>query len=87
MCTKPFQPTKYKGKLFLVETSRGPPYCAPPFNRERFKCDLEMENWSSVFDSNDVNESYSRFLHIFNKVSNNHAPLKLGPNLTAILKC
>ena len=47
------------------------------FNRKRFKCDLEMENWSSVFDGNDVNESYSRFLHIFNKVSNNHAPLKL----------
>ena len=36
-----------------------------------------MEYWNSVFDSNDVNESYSRFLHIFNKVSNNHAPLKL----------
>ena len=27
--------------------------------------------------SNDVNESYSRFLHIFNKVSNKHAPLKV----------
>ena len=42
------------------------------FNQERFKCDLEMENWSSVFDSNDVNESYSRFLHIFNKVTTTH---------------
>ena len=29
-----------------------------------------------MFDSNDVNESYSRFLHKCNKVSNNHAPLK-----------
>ena len=39
------------------------------FNHERFKSDLEKENWSSLFNSNDVNESYSRFLHIFNKVS------------------
>ena len=44
------------------------------FKQERFKSDLEKENWSSVFNSNDVNESYSRFLHIFNKVSNKHAP-------------
>ena len=30
-----------------------------------------------MFNSNDVNGSYSRFLHIFNKVSNKHAPLKV----------
>ena len=30
-----------------------------------------------MFNGNDVNESYSRFLHIFNKVSNKHTPLKV----------
>ena len=39
------------------------------FNMECFKSDLEMENWNSVFYGYDVNESYSRFLHIFNRVS------------------
>ena len=37
------------------------------FKQERFKSDLQKENWSPVFNSNDVNEIYSRFLHIFNK--------------------
>lgn len=46
------------------------------FKQERFKSDLGKENWSSVFNSNELNESYSRFLHIFNKVSSSHAPLK-----------
>ena len=47
------------------------------FKQERFTSDLEKENWSSVFNSNDVSKSYSRFLHIFNKVSSKHAPLKV----------
>ena len=37
------------------------------FNRECFKSDQEMENWNYVFNSNDVNESYTRFLHILIK--------------------
>lgn len=33
------------------------------FKQERFKSDQEKENWSSVFNNNELNESYSRFLH------------------------
>ena len=66
------------------------------FKQGRFKSDLENESWSPVFNGNDVNESYSRFLHIFNKVSNKHTPLKViklknksyKPWLTSgLLKC
>ena len=46
------------------------------FQRDSFKFDLQRENWDSIYKCNEVNESYSRFLHIFNKVSNIHAPLK-----------
>ena len=46
------------------------------FQRDHFKFDLQRENWDSIYKCNEVNESYSRFLHIFNKVSNIHAPLK-----------
>ena len=40
---------------------------------------LELENSELVFNSNhwNCNESLSRFLHIFNRVSNKHAPLKI----------
>ena len=44
--------------------------------RENFKFDLRRENWDSNYKCNEVNEIYSRFLHIFNKVRNIHAPLK-----------
>jgi len=33
------------------------------FKQERFKSDQEKENWSFVFNNNELNESYSRFLH------------------------
>ena len=46
------------------------------FQRDNFKFDLQRENWDPIYKCNEVNESYSRFLHIFNKVSNIHAPLK-----------
>ena len=46
------------------------------FERENFKFDLRKENWDSIYKCNEVNESYSRFLHIFNKVSNIHATFK-----------
>ena len=46
------------------------------FEKENFKFDLRRENWDSIYKCNEVNESYSRFLHIFNKMSNTHAPLK-----------
>ena len=37
---------------------------------------LDVVDWSPAFSSFDVNESLSRFLHIFNSVSNKYAPLK-----------
>ena len=46
------------------------------FEDENFKSDLRRESWDSIYKCNEVNECYTRFLHIFNKVSNIHAPLK-----------
>ena len=46
------------------------------FSNITFKVDLKGENWELVLNSNDCNESLSRFLHIFNRVSNKHAPLE-----------
>lgn len=46
------------------------------FEDENFKSDLRRESWDSIYKCTEVNESYTRFLHIFNKVSNIHAPLK-----------
>ena len=46
------------------------------FDKNSFQDDLRSENWRSVYNSSDENESLSRFLHIFNRVSNKHAPLK-----------
>lgn len=43
---------------------------------ENFKLDLRRQSWDSIYKCNEVNECYTRFLHIFNKVSNIHAPLK-----------
>lgn len=37
---------------------------------------LNEVDWSPVYSSSDVNESLLRFLHIFNRISNEHAPLK-----------
>ena len=46
------------------------------FNSDLLKMALDVVDWSPVFSSFDVNESLSRFLHIFNSVSNKYAPLK-----------
>jgi len=46
------------------------------FEDENFKVHLRKESWDSIYKWHEVNESYSRFLHIFNKVSNIHGPLK-----------
>lgn len=43
---------------------------------ENFKLDLLRQSWDSIYKCNKVNQCYTRFLHIFNKVSNIHAPLK-----------
>ena len=45
-------------------------------NIDLFKAELNEVDWSPVYRSSDVNESLSRFLHIFNRVSNKHAPIK-----------
>ena len=47
------------------------------FQRQAFLNDLRKEIWTSVFKSSDPNESLSRFLHLFNNISNKHAPLKI----------
>ena len=46
------------------------------FNSGLFKMARNEVDWSSVYSSSDVNESLPRFLHIFNRISNEHAPLK-----------
>ena len=45
-------------------------------NIDLFKAELNEVDWFPVYRSSDVNESLSRFLHIFNRVSNKHAPIK-----------
>ena len=47
------------------------------FDRISFQNTLRNANWLPVYNSNDANESLSRFLHIFNRISNEHAPLKI----------
>ena len=47
------------------------------FDSGLFKRALSQVDWSPVFASSDVNECLSRFLRIFNWISNQHAPLKL----------
>ena len=37
---------------------------------------LNEVDWSSVYSSSDVDESLPRLLQIFNRISNEHAPLK-----------
>lgn len=46
------------------------------FDREKFRTDLEKENWDSTLTCCKVHESLTRLLHIFTRVSNNHAPLE-----------
>ena len=46
------------------------------FNSWLFKTALTQVDWSPVFASSDVNECLSRFLLIFNRISNQHVPLK-----------
>ena len=46
------------------------------FDSVLFKTALSKVDWSPVFATDDVNECLSRFLHIFNRISNQHAPLK-----------
>ena len=45
-------------------------------NSGLFKMALNEVDWSAVYSSSDVNESLPRFLRIFNRISNKHAPLK-----------
>ena len=59
-------------------------------NIDLFKPELNEVDWSPVYRSSDVNESLSRFLHIFNRVSNNHAPIKsvnIGCSRKILEKC
>ena len=46
------------------------------FYSNLFKMALDDVDWSPVFSSSNANESLSRFRHIFNSISNKHAPLK-----------
>ena len=56
------------------------------FNNKLFKAALGQINWSPVFSTNDVNESLVRFTHIFNRVSNQYAPLKSTKVKNSIIK-
>ena len=46
------------------------------FDKIAFRDELRNENWKSVYNSSDANEGLTRFLHIFNRISNKHAPIK-----------
>ena len=47
------------------------------FDKIAFRDELRNENWKSVYNSCDASEGLTRFLHIFNRISNKHAPIKL----------
>ena len=46
------------------------------FDEIAFRDELRNEKWKSVYHNSDANESLTRFLHIFNRISNKHAPNK-----------
>ena len=46
------------------------------FDSGLFQTALSQVDWSPVFTTSDVNEWLTRFLHIFNRISNQHALLK-----------
>ena len=46
------------------------------FDEIAFRDELRNEKWKSVYNSSDANESLTRFLHTFNRISNKHAPIK-----------
>ena len=46
------------------------------FDKCAFRDTLRDANWTPVFNTNDANESLTKFLHILNRISNKHAPLK-----------
>ena len=46
------------------------------FDEIAFRDELRNEKWKSVYNSSDANESLTRFLHIFSRISNKHAPIK-----------
>ena len=47
------------------------------FDKAAFRDELRNESWKSIYNSSDANEGLTRFLHIFNRISNKHAPIKL----------
>ena len=46
------------------------------FHETAFRDELRNEKWTSVYNSSDANESLTRILHTFNRISNKHAPIK-----------
>ena len=47
------------------------------FDKTAFRDELRNESWKSIYNSSDANEGLTRFLHIFNRISNKHALIKL----------
>lgn len=47
------------------------------FDKISFQNTLRNANWLPLYNSSDANESLSRFLHIFNRINNGYAPLKI----------
>ena len=39
------------------------------FKQSQFRSELSQVNWKTIFNSHEVNESLSRFSHLFNKIS------------------
>ena len=52
------------------------PLYSKRFDSGLFKTTLSQVDWSPVFATSEVNECLARFLHIFNRISNQHALLK-----------
>jgi len=68
--TLPFKVIKESTKFYKMQHNLSTK------NIEKFKCNIQFETWSSVYDATSVDEKYSNFLKIFKLYYNESFPLQ-----------
>ena len=48
--------------------------------------ELSQQTWESVLKTDDVNQAYDSFLHIFMDIFNKHCPVKSSPQKALTIK-
>ena len=51
-----------------------------------FSNELSQQTWESVLKTDDVNQAYDSFLHIFMDIFNKHCPVKMFPKKALKIK-